>query len=120
MATSQRIRAAENETILFLQDTTTFGYHRDNPDAVGFAGNHSAGLIKTGNDTGINCGILIHSGFAVTTQGLPLGLTAVKFWTRKKFKGTNALIRKINPTRVPIEEKESYRWLENLRQSTVL
>ena len=62
----------------------------------------------------------MHSSLAVTTSGLPLGLTAVKFWTRKKFKGTNALKRKINPTRVPIEEKESYRWLENLRQSTAL
>jgi hypothetical protein len=28
---------------------------------------------------------------------LPLGLTAVKFWTRKN-SGTNALKRKINPT----------------------
>ncbi|WP_447878782.1 IS4 family transposase [Serratia fonticola] len=119
-ATRKRIRATEKDTILLLQDTTTFGYHRDNPDAVGFAGNHTAGLIKTGNDAGINCGILMHSSLAVTTEGLPLGLTAVKFWTRKKFKGTNALKRKINPTRVPIEEKESYRWLENLRQSTVL
>lgn len=62
----------------------------------------------------------MHSSLAVTTSGLPLGLTAVKFWTRKKFKGTNALKRKINPTRVPVEEKESYRWLENLRQSTEL
>lgn len=62
----------------------------------------------------------MHSSLAVTTSGLPLGLAAVKFWTRKKFKGTNALKRKINPTRVPIEEKESYRWLENLRQSTEL
>ena len=44
----------------------------------------------------------------------------MKFWTRKKFKGTNALKRKINPTRVPIEEKESVRWLENVRQSTAL
>ncbi|TIO79470.1 hypothetical protein [Mesorhizobium sp.] len=57
---------------------------------------------------------------AVTTQGLPLGLTAVKFWTRDKFKGTAALKRKINPTRVPIETKESYRWLENLHQSDAL
>jgi len=119
-ATSQRIHALQDENILLLQDTTTFGYHRDNPDKVGFAGNHTAGLIKTGNDAGINCGILMHSSLAVTTSGLPLGLTAVKFWTRKKFKGTNALKRKINPTRVPIEEKESYRWLENLRQSTAL
>jgi hypothetical protein len=63
------------------------------------------------------CGILIHSSLAVTTDGLPLGLAAVKFWTRKKFKGTAALKKKINPTRVPIEKKESVRWLDNLCQS---
>nr|WP_241391622.1 IS4 family transposase [Yersinia frederiksenii]ULG19978.1 transposase [Yersinia frederiksenii] len=119
-ATSLRVEATPQETILLLQDTTTFGYHRKNPDDVGFAGHYAPGLITTGNDVGVNCGILMHSSLAVTAQGLPLGLTAVKFWTRKKFKGTNALKRKINPTRVPIEEKESYRWLENLRQSTEL
>ena len=31
-----------------------------------------------------------------------------------------ALKRKVNPTRVPIEAKESVRWLENLKQSTSL
>ena len=64
--------------------------------------------------------MLMHSRMAVTLTGTPLGLTAVKFWTRKKFKGTLALKRHINPTRVPIETKESYRWLENLRQSIAL
>jgi len=43
------------------------------------------------------------------TEGAPLGLAAVKFWTREKFKGTVALKKKINPTRVPIEGKESTR-----------
>ena len=62
----------------------------------------------------------MHSSLAVTTEGVPLGLAAIKFWTRSKFKGCNALKKTINPTRVPIEEKESYRWLENLRQSTEL
>jgi hypothetical protein len=38
----------------------------------------------------------------------------------RKFKGTNALKKRINPTRVPIEEKESVRWLKNLKQSTEL
>jgi hypothetical protein len=66
------------------------------------------------------CGILMHSSLAVTTEGLPLGLAAVKFWTRKKFKGTAALKKKINATRVPIEKKESIRWVENLKQSTEL
>src|SRR5690606_10457809 len=45
---------------------------------------------------------------------------AVKFWNRDKFKGTAQLKRKINPTRVPIETKESIRWLDNLRQSLAL
>jgi hypothetical protein len=59
----------------------------------------------------------MHSSIAVTTEVLPLGLAAVKFWSRKKFKGTAALKKKINPTRVPIKKKESVRWLDKLRQS---
>ena len=51
----------------------------------------------------------------VTKIGDSSGLAAVKFWSRKKFKGTAALKKKINPTPVPIEKKESIRWLENLR-----
>jgi hypothetical protein len=66
------------------------------------------------------CGILMHSSLALTTDGLPLGLAAVKFWTRSKFKGTNALKRRVNPTRVPIEEKESMCWLDNVRQSSAM
>jgi hypothetical protein len=66
------------------------------------------------------CGILMHSSLVVTTEGLPLGISAIKFWTRKEFKGTNALKKKINPTRVPIEEKESVRWLDNIKQTTAL
>lgn len=62
----------------------------------------------------------MHSSLVVTTSGTPLGLSAVKFWTRSKFKGTAALKRLVNQTRVPIETKESYRWLENLRQSIAL
>jgi hypothetical protein len=60
----------------------------------------------------------MHSSLALPNEGLRLGLTAVKLWTRKRFKGTAALKKKINPTRVPIEKKESVRWLESLRQST--
>ena len=43
---------------------------------------------------------------------------AVRFWTRARFKGLLALKRKLNQTRVPIETKESMRWLENMRTST--
>lgn len=47
-----------------------------------------------------------------------MGLSAFKFWTRDKYKSTRALAKKVNPTRLPIESKESYYWLENIRQTT--
>jgi hypothetical protein len=62
----------------------------------------------------------MHSILAATIEGVPLALTAIEFWTRTKFKGCIPLKREINRMRVPIEEKESYRWLENLRPSTGL
>lgn len=94
-----------------LHDTTEFSYHRERPDLIGMIGKLASRRV---------CGILMHSSLAVTTEGLPLGLAAVKFWTRNKFKGCNALKKSVNPTRVPIEKKESFRWLQNLRQSTEL
>ena len=39
----------------------------------------------------------MHSSLAITLAGLPLGLAANKFWTRKQFKGCDALKRRINP-----------------------
>jgi hypothetical protein len=104
--------------ILLLQDTTEFTYQRRKPHDVGFTKSINSGRDKEGRlRHHAVCGILMHSSLAVTLEGLPLGLSSVKFWNRDKFKGTAALKRKINPTRVPIEKKESIRWLENLRQS---
>jgi len=89
--------------------------------AIGITKSINSGKDKQGRVRSHTvCGIMMHSSLAITTDGLPLGLGAVRFWTRDKFKGTAALKRKINPTRVPIEFKESIRWLENLRQSTAL
>src|SRR5208282_1239753 len=106
---------------LVLHDTTEFSYQRENTDAIGITKSINSGRDEVGRSRlRTICGIMMHSSLAVTSEGLPLGLAAVKFWTRKKFKGCNALKRKINPTRVAIEKKESIRWLENLRQSTEL
>ena len=119
-ATRHRVSAAKGR-ILVLQDTTEFTFQREKTDAIGITK-----VVYNGKDKANRprlhtlCGLLMHSSLAVTTQGVPLGLTAIKFWTRDKFKGTAALKRKINPTRMPIEKKESYRWLENLRQSIAL
>jgi hypothetical protein len=112
---------ATDGPVLVLHDTTEFTYQRENTDAIGITKSINSGWDKAGRlRSHTVCGILMHSSLAVTTEGLPLGLAAVKFWTRKKFKGTAALKKKINPTRVPIEKKESIRWLENVRQSTEL
>jgi len=113
--------AATDGPVLVLHDTTEFTYQRENTDAIGITKSINSGRDKAGRlRSHTVCGILMHSNLAVTTEGLPLGLAAVKFWTRKKFKGTAALKKKINPTRVPIEKKESIRWLENVQQSTEL
>lgn len=44
------------------------------------------------------CGISMHASLVVTSAGLRLGLSAVKFWTRKIFKGTNPLKRRVPGT----------------------
>jgi hypothetical protein len=101
--------------MLVLHDTTEFSFKRNDPEAIG-----RISLLKGQHATHTICGLLLHSSLVLTPGGVPLGLAAVKFWTRDKFKGTNALKKKVNPTRIPIEHKESVRWLENLRQSTEL
>jgi hypothetical protein len=117
LATGERIRATDGP-ILMLQDTTEFTFNRRRPKDVGFTKSVNSGRDKNGRVRHhALCGILMHSSLAVTEEGLPLGLAAVKFWNRDKFRGTAQLKRKINPTRVPIEAKESIRWLDNLRQS---
>jgi hypothetical protein len=83
-------------------------------------------VIPTGKNlfgqpkTYTKCGVLMHSSLAITCEGLPLGIAAIKFWTRQEFKSTNALKKQVNPTRTAIENKESYRWLENVEQTNNL
>jgi hypothetical protein len=119
-ATRDRFRATDG-LVLVLHDTTAFSFQRDAPDDIGATFKVNSGKDKEGRFRQHTvCGILMHSSLIVTTDGLSLGLCAVKFWTRQQFKGTNALKKKINPTRVPIEEKESMRWIDNIKQATEL
>jgi len=102
-----------------LHDTTEFSYQRAHPKKIGKIGKTFVGKDKKGRAQNRTvCGLLLHSSLVLNADGLPLGLAAVKFWTRKKFKGTNALKQHVNSTRIAIEKKESYRWIENLAQST--
>jgi len=117
LATRERIACTE-ELFLVVHDTTEFSYKREDMAAVGLVSKGSVRKDAQGRPVYFTtCGINLHSSLAVTLEGLPLGLTAVKFWSRKAFKGRKAR-RKAHIA--PIEEKESVRWLENLRSSTEL
>ena len=119
--TRERFSASSGFPILILHDTTELSYRHEDTAPIGILKKIPAGHPKKGRP-GLytSCGILMHSSLVATREGLPLGLAAIKFWNRDKFHGANALKRQINPTRIPIEKKESIRWLENLRQSTEL
>ena len=117
-ATAKRF-AASDGMVLVLQDTTEFSFKRERPEQIGFTKSIRVSKDRRKSVHSV-CGILMHASLAVTTDGLPLGVAAIKFWSRKKFKGARSLKTKINPTRVPIEKKESFRWLQNLEQSTAL
>jgi hypothetical protein len=119
-ATAERFRAFEG-VVLLLQDTTEFTYRRASTTAIGVTKSVNSGRDAEGRWRHHTlCGLLLHTSLAVTEGGVPLGVTALKVWTRSKFKGTAALKRAVNPTRVPIEGKESIRWLDSLRESVDL
>jgi hypothetical protein len=113
---------ASKGPILMLHDTTEFTYSRENPSDIGYTRTLPTPekLKKVFGDQSKACGILMHASLAVTPEGLPLGLVSTRYWTRQVFKNTNQMRRKVNPTRIPIEEKESIKWLENLRASADL
>jgi hypothetical protein len=126
-ATRERFAAVDGP-VLVLHDTTEFSFTREDAEAIGLTHKVAKGQKDGHGRQRMHtvCGILMHSSLVVTTDGLPLGLAAIKLWTRQKFKGTNALKGKtldagkhaVNTTRIPIEEKESIRWLQNARQAT--
>ena len=106
-------RAAGHHTVLAVQDTSYLIYT-----------NHSKtrGLgklsLKKGKNIGkiYSYGLVMHTCFAVTTEGTPLGIFDQKIFARKphpESKRQTAGGRKIHDT-LPVEEKESYRWIEAL------
>lgn len=72
--------AATDGPILVLQDTTEFSYQRERPHLIGKPHKTNSGRDQQGRlRRHTVCGILMHSSPAITTDGLPLGLAAIKF-----------------------------------------
>ena len=92
-------RVKEYKTVLAVQDTTSLNYtaHKATSGLGPIDGNGSNGLH-------------MHSVLAVSSDGIPLGLVHQQVWARDpKEKG-----KKEKRKKLPIEEKESYRWLQSL------
>ena len=81
--------AVSTGPILILEDTTEFIYSRVHLSKFGFTRTINGGRCKAGQlNVRTLYGVQMHSRLPVSLAGTPLGLTAAKFWTRTKFKGT--------------------------------
>lgn len=95
-------RMKQYEIVLSVQDTTLCDF-TSHPETEGLGPTGSEGLI----------GLVSHTALAVTTDGVPLGILAQKIWARDPAESKVKVHRK----KRPIEEKESYKWLELMDQS---
>lgn len=99
-------RAAAQSTIAVIQDTTELDFT---------AMKHMEGTGSLNDDA--RRGLFLHSLYAVSENGLPLGVWDLHFHQRApKTVRAAAGSRKERP----LEERESYRWLEGYRQTQAL
>lgn len=105
---STRKRIAAENRVLLVQDTTELDLTRPEQQVTG------AGPME--------ClarrGVFLHRLEAFTPDGIPLGAVWSDAWTRDEayFSQPQREKRK-RRKRAPIEEKESFRWLQGLRQA---
>jgi hypothetical protein len=90
-------------TVLLIQDTTDVNLNgHKKTEGLG----HSSEHVK---------GIKVHSCIALTPEGLSYGLLNQSYETRPEAKSP---LSKAEKASRPIHEKESFRWLQTLREST--
>lgn len=90
-------RAREQATVLVVPDTSEI-------DFTSMKTMEGRGPL---NDEGRR-GFFLPSLYALSAQGLPLGVLAAELWAREDQRFRQGALRK----QKPIEEKESYRWVE--------
>lgn len=57
-------------------------------------------------------GLILHNSFAINEAGVPMGLVNQSFTERKDIKPGTKKKKNNLVHRQPVEEKESYRWIE--------
>jgi len=96
-------RCRKQEVILCAQDTSSMNY-------TSHKSTKGLGLIGT---TDKDKGILVHSMLAMTEAGLPLGIISQHQWIRPAEERGKKHKRK----ELPIEDKESNKWLRSLKDA---
>ena len=93
--------------MLAVQDTTSLNY--DAQPAI-----ENLGPIGTRADAWF--GLLVHDTMLFNPAGLPLGLLDVQCWARD----ANEFGKKHQRRELPIEQKESYKWLKSVQAAARL
>jgi hypothetical protein len=96
-------RMSRETVILAVQDTTTLNYSAH-------PATENLGPIGYNKDRGI--GLLLHDTMAFNREATPLGLLDVQCWARD---GAHFGKKKLRH-KVPIEQKESFKWLVSFRK----
>jgi hypothetical protein len=99
-STIERLRT--HKVILAVQDTTSVNYTAHPPEGMGPIGDGKYGLV----------GLVVHDTMAFTPAGTPLGLLDVQCWARDP----NDIGKKHRRQQLPIEVKESNKWLLSYRR----
>jgi hypothetical protein len=105
-------RARKYQKILAVQDTSYFVYTSHlKTEGLGRLSLKKGKNVKTIHSNGL----MMHACLAVTTEGLPLGLLDQNIFSRKVRPPKPRPSKYAKPhDHLPVEEKESYRWLEAL------
>ena len=110
------LRAESGKTILVIQDTSYFSWRMPKTKGLGIISRtpgKNVNLIATK-------GLVMHTCFAVNTDGLPIGILDQKLFARKQLPDELRQKKKrSHNTNVAIEDKESIRWLESLKKTHV-
>ena len=108
-------RCREYPAILAIQDTTYFTYsHHEKTVGLCVLSKHTG---KHKKDI-YTMGLIMHSTLAVSLDGLPLGIVDQKIYSRpEETEDRKELRRRTHNNTLPIEEKDSYRWIESLQNT---
>lgn len=103
-------RAKKHKTVLAIQDTSYFIYtsHSKTEGLGRISLNKGKHVEKIYSN-----GLVMHACLGVTTEGLPIGLLDQHVFARK----LNSKKRRKLAGVTPIEKKESYRWLQSLKNA---